>query len=248
MLSLMLTAAAAAQSNDDGWQDLDSLNTEVNAVEATQPQNDEQWHDIDDEIAALNSDIALPSSVFTAGDLIDITVRDADSLSGEFRISPLGTLTLPLIGSVKAAGLEAAQLEEILESLYAADYLVSPQITITTREKIIGQVALKGLINRAQSVPVTSVTSLASIIAKAGGVRGELARLDAIILRPIGKMVRAQRIALDGLDESKKPGPRVLPGDTITILSRTALPEMKDESGRYPLLNRVLSGGSLSDL
>lgn len=44
-----------------------------------------------------------------AGDKIKLTVFGEDRLSGEFPISPAGTVSLPLAGTVKAAGLTNAQ-------------------------------------------------------------------------------------------------------------------------------------------
>lgn len=230
------------------WQSIESINLDSDTFITPQSQasvDEAAWLDIDDEITAAASDMVLPTGRISAGDMIDISVANADSLTGAYRISALGTLVLPLIGSVDVAGLSAEEIKERLEQLYGSDYLVNPDITVTARETVIGQVALDGLINRKGSVSLTSVESLASVISKRGGVSGARKGLDAIILRKIGNGIRARRVPLDSISLSDLPGPTLLPGDRVSILKREKLPEMKDDSGQYPLLDKVLSGGSL---
>lgn len=236
--------ASMPPQESDGWQPLDSGFPEGDALTVPQTRP-EPWRVIEEDIAAASADINLPNGFLAAGDMIDIQVANVDSITGAYRISDLGTLALPLIGSVQAAGLTADALSRQLEQIYAIDYLVDPKITITPRARVIGAVTLKGLINRSGPVQMTAVESLAAILEKAGGVSGARDDLDAIILRNVDIAIRARRVSLAGISLSELPGPTVLPGDQITILRREKLPEIKDDSGQYPLLDRVLNGGSL---
>ena len=233
--------APANSASSDGWQDIESLTPDSN----TAVDSSSGWIDIEDELAAASTDLNLPTAVLSAGDLIDITVAKADDINGAYRISSIGTVFLPLIGSVNAVGLSPAELEDKLEQLYEADYLVNPKITVTTREKIIGQVSFEGLISRTGPVSLTPVDTLTSLLSKAGGVSGESANLDAIILRKLENTVSARRVSLNGIVSGDTRGPTILPGDQIRILDRGALPKIKEESGKYPLLDKVLSGGTL---
>ena len=230
---------------NDGWQDIEP--TSPSGETGPRSSNESSWRVIDDDIAAASADMILPSSRIAAGDLIDIYVADAESLSGAYRVSTIGTLVLPLIGSVTVSGLEASGVEAELKRLYSIDYLVDPQITVTVREKIIGEVTLSGRINRAGPIPMTSVLSLAQALDEAGGVSGMRTNLDAIILRAIGDTVSARRVALDEISPSNLPGPTLLPGDQINILERKKFADIKNEGGQFPLLDTVLGGGTLSN-
>ncbi len=235
---------AAAPRDDGGWQSIDDFPS-VGDPSAPPQSSPEPWTVIEDDLAAASVDINLPDGFLAANDMIDINVVNVDSITGAYRISEYGTLVLPLIGSVQAAGLTADVLSRQLEQLYSVDYLVDPKITITPRARVIGSVTLKGLINRSGPIQMTAVESLAAILDKAGGVNGAREDLDAIILRNVDIAIRARRVALAEISASGLPGPTILPGDQITILQREKLPEIKDDSGQYPLLNRVLNGGSL---
>jgi len=231
-----------------GWQDVDSFlapreNQENVNTAVPKPRNlaITKADDIKADAArALSADTRLRS-----GDTIDIAVANVDSITGAYLISSLGTIVLPLIGSVDAVGMEADVLAAQLERLYAIDYLVNPKITVSPRARIIGNANLKGLINRQGPLPMTAVVSLAEILAQAGGVMGPRDELDAIILRSVDIAVKARRIPLAAISLTQSPGPTILPGDQITILKREKLPVIKDESGQFPYLNKVLDSGAL---
>jgi len=253
-LNSKIDSETTDQSPDDGWvalEDLEDTPSVTNDEAPLQPRADESsgWVSLESEIAGqaqpITTDVIQPTALLSAGELVDIKVTNVDSLSGAYKISSIGTLVLPLIGSVTAEGLTAAQLEEQLEQLYGAEYLVDPDIIITAREKIIGQVVITGLVNKSGPIALTAAESLASILSKSNGVRGQRSSLDAIILRKLGNRIQARRVALDGININKTPGPTIFPGDQISILERKALPEVKDNSGQFPLLDKVLSGGSL---
>ncbi len=252
---------SSEQSNGGGWQDIEDYETTSSEPAAPRPAYDgwqdiesipaepavgsDDWIDIEDDIAAVKPQTLRPTPVLSAGDLIDIAVAQADSLSGAYRISSIGTLFLPLIGSVDAAGLSPDALETKLEQLYEVDFLIDPNVTVTTREKIIGNVELAGLINRQGPVSLMASDTLSSLLTKGGGVNGAPVNLDAIILSNSNNRITAKRVPLRGIGTGDVTDIAILPGDHITVLQREQLPTVKNNNGSYPLLDTVLSGRSL---
>ena len=259
------TSRPSTEGTDGGWRDLDSYEPAPSKPSAPRPRSDgwqdlesfpeesvggarsssSGWIAIDEDIAAVRPQSLRPTTVLSAGDLIDISVAQTDSLGGAYRISSIGTLFLPLVGSVDAAGLTPNALETKLEQLYAEDYLVDPNVTVTTREKIIGNVELAGLVNRQGPVSLMASDTLASLLTKGGGVTGAPFRLDAIILSNSNSRVTAKRVSLRGLETGNVTDVVIIPGDHITVLQREQLPTVKNNNGSYPLLDTVLSGRSL---
>lgn len=87
--------------------------------------------------AQETADRALPplganDSTYTLGpsDRLKISVFNHADLSGEFQLDGEGRFSMPLIGSVDAGGLTAAELEALLVSLFKPDFLVNPRIFI----------------------------------------------------------------------------------------------------------------------
>src|SRR5437667_6655608 len=68
------------------------------------------------------------------GEKIRVTVYGETSLSGEYQIDPSGFVSLPLAGTVKAAGLTQAELEQELARRFRTEYLRNPKVTVTVYE------------------------------------------------------------------------------------------------------------------
>jgi protein involved in polysaccharide export with SLBB domain len=68
---------------------------------------------------AISSEDQKPTPLFLApGDAIEVTFPGATNLSGTHRIGPEGTITMPLVGQVQAAGKTVPELQSDLAKLY----------------------------------------------------------------------------------------------------------------------------------
>lgn len=108
-----------------------------------------------------------PSYLLGPGDHIRLTVFGEPDLSGEFQIGPSGSVALPLIGDVKAAGVTTADFQGSLTSAYMKGLLVNPKVSVellTFRPFfILGEVSKPG------SYPYTSDLTVFNAVATAGG-------------------------------------------------------------------------------
>ncbi len=144
-----------------------------------------------------------------AGDKIRVMVYGEDKLSGDYDISPNGFVSLPLAGTVKAAGLTQSELEAELARKFRSEYLRSPKVTvsITTYRPfyILGEVAKPGEYVYKSGLNVISATALA------GGPTYRASRSTVLI----------QRVGESGMKEypmsSNVP---ILPGDLVRIPER----------------------------
>jgi len=82
-----------------------------------------------------------------AGDLLNVGVFPATELSREVYVSPDGKLDMPLIGSIKAAGMTAPELEKALVKSYAK-FLAGPTISINMRSFAFRRIGVLGEVNR----------------------------------------------------------------------------------------------------
>src|SRR5271167_5284088 len=57
------------------------------------------------------------------GEKIRVTVYGEEGLSGEYQIDPSGFVSLPLAGTVQAAGLTQGELQQQLEQHFRSEYL-----------------------------------------------------------------------------------------------------------------------------
>src|SRR5436305_1909342 len=79
---------------------------------------------------ALFQAAATTSPDIQPGEKIRVTVYGEDRLSGEYEVDPGGYVSLPLAGTIKAAGLSKPQLEQALAKKFRGEYLKNPKVTV----------------------------------------------------------------------------------------------------------------------
>ncbi len=144
-----------------------------------------------------------------AGDRIRVTVYGEDRISGEYQIDPNGMISLPLAGTVTAAGLTKPALETVLAEKLKGSYLRNPKVTVdvvTFRPfYVLGEVQKPG------EYPFRSGLNVLSAIAIAGGVT----------YRANASKVYIQRFGSTELTEyAQSPTVAVMPGDVVRVPER----------------------------
>jgi glycosyltransferase involved in cell wall biosynthesis len=101
-----------------------------------------------DEEKALIGEAATTSPNLQSGEKIKVTVFGEDRLSGEYEIDPGGYVSLPLAGTVRAAGLSKQEFELALTKKFQGEYLRDPKVTVEVSSfrpfYILGEVAKPG--------------------------------------------------------------------------------------------------------
>jgi len=160
------------------------------------------------ERKALEAAAAAPPEL-QPGEKIHVLVYGEPSLSGDYQIDPSGFVSLPLAGTVKAAGLTQQQLEQELARKFSSGYLTDPKITVGVAEfrpfYIVGEVEKPG------AYPYTGGLTVLSAIAIAGGTTYR-ANQSRVLIQHAGEGSMREY----DMDE---PIP-ILPGDIIQIPRR----------------------------
>ena len=144
-----------------------------------------------------------------AGDKVQIAVFNEDNLSGSYVVAPSGEVTLPLAGSIKAAGLTLAEFQQAVVTRLKDGVVQEPSVTVNAVELrpyfILGEVKKPGKYSYLPDLTVLSA------VATAEGFTYR-ANMHAIYVRHAN-------------DPSEREYPltatmAVLPGDTIRISQR----------------------------
>src|SRR3990170_2717699 len=116
-------------------------------------------------------------------DALSITCHDDPQLSGKYVVPPDGTITLPLVGSVKAAGLTVHQLEDLLKRRYKdGGFLVNPAITVAIDQYKSQRVIIQGEVGSPGIYTLTGGMTLLELIAQAGSMN-RTASGEVVIVR-----------------------------------------------------------------
>ena len=125
---------------------------------------------------------ATSSPKLQAGEKIRVNVYGEATLSGDYQIDPSGFVSLPLAGTVRAAGLTQNELEQELSKKFRSEYLKNPKVTVSITEfkpfYIIGEVEKPG------AYPYTSGLNVLSAIALAGGTTYRASKTIILIQHP----------------------------------------------------------------
>lgn len=107
-----------------------------------------------------------------AGDSIRVQVFQNPDLTLETKILESGSITYPLIGSAKLAGLTIPEAEKLIaQSLKTGGFVQLPQVTVTLVQARRKQVSVLGSVGRPGQFPLENAnTRLSDILATAGGV------------------------------------------------------------------------------
>jgi len=116
-----------------------------------------------------------------AGDLITVDVFGIEGFGRNLRISSTGTITLPYIGSVKAAGLTTSELEQELGKTLEGRFIKNPQVSVFVVEYRSQSIFVLGAVQKPGQYQITSPLRLIDAIGLAGGLNLEGADNYAVI-------------------------------------------------------------------
>jgi len=155
-----------------------------------------------------------------AGDSIRITVFQNPDLTVETRVTENGSISYPLVGTVKIGSMTIPAAEQaIAKALKDGNFIQQPQVNIVLLQNRGNQVSVLGAVNRAGRFPLeTFTTRVSEMIAIAGGLSPVGA--DVVILTGIrdGKPIRKE-IDVSGmfLDNKLQEDMLVAGGDVIYV-------------------------------
>jgi polysaccharide export outer membrane protein len=169
--------------------------------------------------AAATADTGALDVPLGPQDLLQVKVFGVDSLDRKVRVGADGSITLPLVGSLPAAGLTRAALEREIAARLADGYVKDPQVSVFVEEYRSRRVSVAGAVRQPDVFEILRPTTLLEALALAGGVlAGEAApRIQIQRQTPGGEAqtLEVDRGALDagGLDQNLA----IQPGDLIHV-------------------------------
>lgn len=197
-----------------------------------------------------------------AKDLLEISVFEVPELNITVRVSENGMVTLPLLGEIKAEGLNRADLEKLVAARLEKNYLKNAQVTIFIKEFQSKKISVMGAVKNPGMQDLIGRQSLLQIISMAGGLSEQAS--DTLIIFRQFKNVPGQSLVIRLDDILMKADPRynipIFPGDIINVPGSQFLDiyvfgqvkspgavRMKKGSNEVTLLRAIAQAGGFSD-
>lgn len=167
------------------------------------------------------------------GDVLQIEVLEDATLNRSAIVLPDGQISLPLAGSVRAAGLTLAQVQAELAGRLAPNFATAPTVYVTLGALAersstpatprLTDIYVLGAANAPGKVDVKPGATLLQALAQAGGV-SPFAAKKRIQLRRVDKsgVEKVYKFDLDAIERGEAGGgaTRLMSGDVIVIPQR----------------------------
>lgn len=150
-------------------------------------------------------------------DTVRVSVFQVPDLSGDFEVDLLGNISMPLIGSFKAADLTTSQLDGLITDRLGEKYLQNPDVSVGLKSSARRNITVDGSVNAPGMFPINGPTTLMQVIALARGVAQDSNPHRVAIFRQIEGKRMAAAFDLYEIRKGKMEDPQVYSGDIIVV-------------------------------
>jgi polysaccharide biosynthesis/export protein len=140
----------------------------------------------------------------SSGDLVWVTIFEAQELNTQARAGSRGTITLPLIGPVEVVGLTTREAERKIEDLYRAKFLQDPHANIYVQEQHGRKITVVGAVKKPGTFEFPARRRLLDALALAEGLDEKAGR--TIQVRRVADQPENTSIFLVDLEDLVKRG------------------------------------------
>lgn len=181
-------------------------------------------------------------------DVISLTVYREPELSLEkATVDPDGNIQVPLLGTVDAAGLTAAEFARDLERRFAARFLVDPSVSVAILETSQRQVTVSGAVTQPGMYEMEGRLSLLDAVALARGPTN-VAKYDQVV---VFRRYNGERVGglfdLGAITAGSAPDIELLPGDQVIVGTDGLKVVYQDMLKAAPLFSIFQTAAILSD-
>lgn len=149
-------------------------------------------------------------------DVLEISVFKVPELSKSVQVADAGSINLPLVGEVPAAGKTAQEIERDLTKKLGDKYLQSPQVTVYVKEYNSQRVTVEGAVKKPGVYPMRGQNSLLQTIALAEGLDAS-ADANVVVFRQRDGRRAAARFDLDSIRSGDADDPALQAGDVVVV-------------------------------
>jgi len=157
------------------------------------------------------------------GDFLDVSEVHTPEFHSAVRVSPSGTVTLPMIHEVRIGGMDEQGAAHAIEAaLLAQGMLLHPLVSVLVISYAGQDVSVLGEVVRPGVYPYTLHHRLLDLISAASGLSPSAGRLVNVFHRDDARTPHPAVLDPSGIDTASDHNPELAPGDTVQV-SRAGL-------------------------
>jgi polysaccharide biosynthesis/export protein len=190
----------------------------LKAQEAVTPQHPARGESVGGPAKSI--EWSLLGYAIAPNDLLEVYVVGVPELSRTYRVSPFGSITLPMVNHpIAAAGLTPEGLSSAISDVLRKAGLVSdPEILVTVEASPRNSVGVTGSVKNPGIYPVFGQTTILDLLSQAGGLTADAGSVAIVSRGP--KTIRALASAgnMNGQKASEDVGARSVKVDLRRLL------------------------------
>lgn len=208
LLTVSLLFAGCASQHESFFSDNSNGNSGITSAPAPSSTS----------APAADADTNMSPEVakFHIGDTVTVTFSGlpTDILPHTEPIKEDGTITLPDIGKVTAAGKTAGQLQNEIHDLYVPSLYRHLTVTISSGDRVY---YVRGEVKGGGRIIYSTEMTVSKAIAAAGDFTDFANHKNVLLIRANGKQIK---VNCDKILDGEAPDPPVYPGDQIVVKRR----------------------------
>ena len=150
-------------------------------------------------------------------DTVRVSVFQVPDLTGDFDVDLMGNISMPLIGTMKAADLTPAQLDEVITRKLGEKYLQNPDVAVALKASTRRNVTVDGAVSSPGMYAINGPTTLLQAIAMAKGPAADANPKRVAIFRQVQGKRLAAAFDLTAIRKGQMEDPQVYRGDIIVV-------------------------------
>lgn len=156
--------------------------------------------------------------VIGAGDRVLVRVWKNQELSVDVPVRPDGSISVPLLDDVPAAGMTARELKDVI-TRELEEYIAHPDVTVIVQEMNSKRAYVLGEVLRSGPVPLTTPMRITDAVSMAGGFGPFADKKDVKLIRRTPEGEQEFGFNYDAYVAGRAPGTNLLlqPGDTVVV-------------------------------
>ncbi len=155
-------------------------------------------------------------------DELEIAVFRVKEFSRKIQVADNGTINMPLIGEVQAAGKTTREVEQELTRRLGAKYLQNPQVSVSVKEYNSQRVTVEGAVVKPGVFPLRGHMTLMQTISTAGGLN-KFASTEVMVFRQQAGGRRAgARFEIEKIRTGAVADPKIVAGDMVVVPNSTS--------------------------
>ena len=173
-------------------------------------------------------------------DVLDVKVFQEPELSNErLLVDASGSVYMPLIGAVQAAGKTRAELAQEMTARLNERFLVNPQVSVNVAQAVTQRITIEGEVKKPGIYPMAGQMTLLQAVSLGEGMTDIAKTRDIIVFRNLGDQRLVARFDLAAIRVGNAADPEILGNDIVVVGGSAARRLYRDALTVLPALAGV---------